>query len=63
MRDDIPKEALPDNSSVLAEYQKGLGKLAIARNILAQATATKLPSKSMASLRQQIAAANKAKCE
>jgi hypothetical protein len=62
-RDDIPKEALPDNSSVLAEYQKGLGKLATARNILAQATATKLPSMSMASLRQQIAAANKAKCE
>jgi hypothetical protein len=61
-RDGIPKEALPDNSAALADYHKGLSRLATARNVLSQATAMKLPSMSMSELRQHIAAANKADC-
>lgn len=61
-RDDIPKVVLPDNTAATADYQKSLSGLAGARKTLAQATATKLPSMSMESLRQQIAAKNQANC-
>jgi hypothetical protein len=61
-RDDIPKEALPDNSKQQAAMNTALSGLAGARKTLTQATATKLPSMSMEALRQQIAEKNKADC-
>jgi hypothetical protein len=61
-RDDVPKVPLPANTAAKADYQKSLSGLLGARKTLAQATATKLPSMSMESLRQQIAAKNQANC-
>lgn len=61
-RDDIPKEALPDNSKQQATLNTAINALGTARQVLGQATATKLPSMSMSELRQQISAKNQAKC-
>jgi hypothetical protein len=61
-RDDIPKEALPDNTKQQAALNTAMNSLGAARQILSKATATKMPSMSMAELRQQIAEKNKADC-
>lgn len=61
-RDDIPKTELPDTAKAQAVANAGLSTLATARQVLAQATATQMPSMSMDQLRQQIAARNTEKC-
>lgn len=61
-REDVPKVALPDNSKQQTEANAAVAKLATARQVLAQATATKLPSMSMSELRQNISDKNKANC-
>lgn len=61
-REDIPKEALPDNTKQQAALNTAMNSLGAARQILSKATATKMPSMSMAELRQQIAEKNKANC-
>lgn len=61
-RDDIPKAPLPDTSKQQATLNTTITGLSAARQILATATATNMPSMSMDELRQQIAARNKADC-
>jgi hypothetical protein len=62
-RDDIAKEPLlPDTSEQQAALNTALAGLGAARQTLARATATKLPSMSMSELREQIAEKNKADC-
>jgi hypothetical protein len=61
-REDVKKVTLPDNSKQKAEAAAAVANLAKSRQVLAQATATKLPSVSMSELRQQIAERNKEKC-
>jgi hypothetical protein len=58
----VPKVPLPDNTKQQAALNTAMNGLGTARQILAQATATKMPSMSMAELRQQIAEKNKANC-
>ncbi|EWY36296.1 hypothetical protein N825_28915 [Skermanella stibiiresistens SB22] len=53
---------LPDNGKQLADAQAAIGGLASARQRLAQATATKLPSMSMDELRRRITDLSKGKC-
>lgn len=62
-RDDIPKVPLPDNTKQQAALNTAMNSLGTARQILSKATATKMPSMSMAELRQQIAEKNKADCD
>lgn len=61
-REDVPKAVLPDTSKAQQIANAALTTLATARQVLTQATATKLPSMSMAEMREQIAAMNTANC-
>jgi hypothetical protein len=62
-RGDVPKVPLPDTSQRQAEANAAAGRLSTARQVLTQATATRLPSLSMDAIRQQIVEVNKAKCD
>lgn len=61
-RADIPKVPLPDNSKQQAIANAAVAGLGVASKVLAQATATKMPSMSLEQLRQQMADQNKANC-
>jgi hypothetical protein len=61
-RENVPKSVLPGTSKAQEIANAALTTLATARQVLTQATATKLPSMSMAEMREQIAAKNTEKC-